>query len=177
MYFSIQISNPSSCKNVLDFADNLEDAIESLFYIDTEDAVMNWNGVRLPLSYKYDISVICEDIIGMLESIVDNEKGELFIEWPSNTFRTDWSLKWEGDSLDCKSSWFDVSGNIENILNCSGVITLDKTDFVSEWAGLLKKIMECLFKAGYTADLINSLERMSKILKKIPKNGRLYRNG
>ena len=55
MNFYIQASNPRALKPSF-IEENLSAAIESVFPMNTENAILFWNHIAIPLSYKYDIS-------------------------------------------------------------------------------------------------------------------------
>ena len=62
MSFFIQCSSPQIAKNYVIEGNSLRDCIEDLFPMRTEEALICWNGIRIPLSYKYDISLMVEVI-------------------------------------------------------------------------------------------------------------------
>jgi hypothetical protein len=176
MVFYIQISNPEFNKDInIASAETLSEAIEDIFPMETEDAIINWNGTRIPLSYKYDISCICEDIIEMAERLLVEKKGNIQIEWPSNTFRATWDLTWEGNEIECSAIWHDVSGNMEEVLNCKNQISMSLDDFLSEWGSIIRKITDCLLASGFNHIKLPILERMKTINDKIKSPGTLYR--
>ena len=56
MHFYIQTSNPYIANKTNADDNKLSEAIESIFPMDTEELILFWNHVGIPLSYKYDIS-------------------------------------------------------------------------------------------------------------------------
>jgi hypothetical protein len=46
----------------------LSDAAQTVFPLE-ERAFLNWNELTLPLSYKYDISLMLEDIVEMVLAV------------------------------------------------------------------------------------------------------------
>ena len=61
--FYIQANNPRVLKEH-DLEDkNISDAMETIFPLYTESAVMMWNHICVPLSYKYDISYMMDDML------------------------------------------------------------------------------------------------------------------
>ena len=99
MSFYIQAGNPKS-QGVADCNDKtLADAIESIFPLNTESAILMWNYISIPLSYKYDISYMMEDILLLLHTLQYREKGELTIHWLPDTFRCDWIVRWDPEKL------------------------------------------------------------------------------
>lgn len=62
MNFYILAGNPrvQSIENSDD--KSLSEAIETVFPLNTEYAILSWNYISIPLSYKYDISYMIDDI-------------------------------------------------------------------------------------------------------------------
>ena len=89
MYFCIQVGDPylSNEKNEEDRS--LSDAIESAFILNTENCIMMWNHICIPLSYKYDISYMIDDILKLLLLLQEKDFGKTKIEWLPDTFRCD----------------------------------------------------------------------------------------
>jgi len=46
----------------------------------TEDAILIWNAIYIPLNYKYDISYMIDDILNLLKKIRENLYGEIKID-------------------------------------------------------------------------------------------------
>jgi hypothetical protein len=84
--FTIQVGNPWSHR-VFDGEDNtLSDAIETIFPLETESAIMNWNWICIPISYKSDLSELVEDVLSMFLAIERAPKGTWKNHWISTTF-------------------------------------------------------------------------------------------
>ena len=75
MSFYIQASNPRISYTVMPEDETLSDAVESAFLSDSENAILVWNYVNVPLSYKYDISYMIDDILNLLSSGQKMESG------------------------------------------------------------------------------------------------------
>ena len=67
--FYIQASNPRFQDSINIYDESLSDAIESVFPLNTENAILVWNYISIPLSYKYDISYMIEDILQLLDEL------------------------------------------------------------------------------------------------------------
>jgi hypothetical protein len=50
--------------------EHIGDAIQTVFPMWTEDAYLVWNGVHVPISYKYTLSFLIQDVVTMLERFV-----------------------------------------------------------------------------------------------------------
>lgn len=168
--FYVQASQPR-CVDAQDSESTLTAAIERAYPLETEDAYLNWHGVRIALSYKYDISVIVEDVIEMLESL-NAPTGELAIAWPSNTFRTDWVLRWSRAQLHCAATWECVAGGVETLLNQARPLEMPVRDFVAEWGELARQVERDLRAVGYDETLpgLNRLAALAGV-----ERGYLYR--
>lgn len=96
---------------------DLEDAIESIFPLDTEHLILTWNNILIPLNYKYDISLMVLDFVRILHFLREEEDDKLAIHWASSTFASIWQMKKEDNFISIKSYWNTVNGGRENLLN------------------------------------------------------------
>jgi len=174
MTFYIQVSNPISFSIEEDDVESLGEVIEDIFPMDTEDAYICWNGISVALSYKYDISVIISDILCMLEEITSSNSGNISVNWPSNTFRADWNISWVDDELTCKSSWENVSGSIESILNKHSIVTTTTTNFISEWGSLIDHLSKHLMQASVKIGHLEDAKTLARLQPKFLNPGHLY---
>ncbi|MDB5105333.1 MAG: hypothetical protein JWP91_3022 [Fibrobacteres bacterium] len=174
MDFLIQASNPKFAGHHDDGDQNLDEAIESSFPLETESAFLVWHHIPIALSYKYDISVIAVDLIALLSKLLREPAGTHEVEWPSNTFHARWKMIWNGEGLTIESDWKSVVGGLEAQLNASGQLRLSKKEFVSEWKEVLKRTIEGLKSNGYEPHLIVGMEDLAQLIDKIPGVGLLY---
>jgi len=129
--FAVQASNPR-CLAVFDADDqSLSDAIQTVFPLEAEYALIVWNWVYIPLSYKYDVSMMAEDLIDLIESMFSNENGRRTIQWPSNTFMATWSIEWNSETTTVNAEWICVLGETEPILATKPTVVLQTADFIS----------------------------------------------
>src|SRR5262249_55440264 len=117
MIFAIQVSHPQTLHTAGGRENTIRDAIETIFPMDTEYVLLIWNHLYIPLTYKYDVSVIYDDMMDMLRDLLSVSSGSRTIEWGSNTFRSSWSLSWSDSRLTIRSQWYSVIGSIEPLLN------------------------------------------------------------
>ncbi|MHC4147062.1 MAG: hypothetical protein ACYSUD_20110 [Planctomycetota bacterium] len=148
MYFRIQLSDPKTIIPDHREFDNLRGAIVGIYPLWTEDLYILWKRIAIAVDYKYEISVIITDILEMVESLTDSQEGAYRVHFCSSDFNTIWDMSWERDELKIKSEWFSVIGKIEEILKENNEIVVTKSGFLSEWKGLLRKIIEDVTKAG-----------------------------
>ena len=174
MYFCIQVGNPcfSSEKNEED--KSLSDAIESSFILNTENSIMIWNHICIPLSYKYDISYMIDDILELLSLLLMKDSGELKIGWLPDTFRCDWNISWTSQNVKIVVDWQHVVGDLEKILITVPELILKKDEFVSEWKKLLYKIIQALTNSKYNTSEIYNMNKLINVYNDIHHNGKLY---
>jgi hypothetical protein len=134
---------------------SLGEALESCFPCLLDGARLHWNGVPVPLSYKYDLSIIVHDVVDLVQWLRTGTQGSLSICWPSNTFRTDWQLAVAGGRVQITAYWESVSaqdGPLEDALNAAPVVEADQAAFMALWAALLRLAHQRLIETGYTLE-------------------------
>lgn len=173
--FYIQASNPK-VQNELNFEDEcLSDAIESAFLLNTENAILFWNHISIPLSYKYDISYMMEDLLRLLHCLQSMDTGEIVIRWLPDTFRCDWSIIWDHGQLQIQSHWECTVGHLENLLNDNSQISISVRDFISEWKEILQTVIKGLDKCGYDEKRIEGMGQLLQQFNSIVDGGVLYK--
>ena len=156
---------PNSPENNAVFDENdtkLSEAIYTVFPLETEDAILLWGSESISLSYRYDISVMIDDIIEMLFILLDKNMGEWFVDWSSNTFAVNWGLKWFNDSLIITAQWreeFDATDYLKN----HSVLRLEKERFLSEWGRIVKVLLANLEECGYNVKNLEEIEKLFEV--------------
>lgn len=174
MIFYIQACNPK-CQNNRNLNDvNLADAIESAFPLKTENAILVWNYISIPLSYKYDISYMMDDILRILDKLQSKEMGELIIHWLPDTFRCDWKIKWDLQTVHIQANWENVVGELQDLLNKKNTVTLPKESFINEWKNLLGIVVNGLKGCGYNEENISGINQLIEQYERIRGKGILY---
>jgi hypothetical protein len=171
--FTIQICSPRTAHQY-SVEESVGAAIESVFPLMTEDAIMNWNHVRVPINYKYDLSVVWEDVINMLRRLASQPAGNTECKLASSTLRATWHLSWRANRLEVSSEWHEVVGDVQSILNQRNRIDLPLDEFLAEWKLLLIKVVEALQIAGYTQNTLPGLADVITVQDQISKVGKLY---
>jgi hypothetical protein len=174
--FRIQTSNPRISGEYDPDDETLDESVETCFLLNTEMALIVWQGVFIPLHYKYTISTILLDILNMLQILLDKQDGVLDLTWPSNDFNTRWVMSWQDDILTIDAEWNSVLGRVENILNKLDTLHLSKSEFIYEWKALLEVIINCLTKCGYNESTVCDFKKLKLIHSRIEKKGILYRD-
>lgn len=164
MSFSIQVSNPTATTEADEHDETIGETVESLFPLDTEHAFVVWNGIYIPLSYKYDLSVIYDDVIEMIETLVESSEGDLTVCWPSSSFDAEWNLKWADGSVEIKAEWRRLLGSTERLLRDSGPVVIEIGRFVAEWRSLLMRLYEALDQAGVSQRLTDGMARLRSLI-------------
>ncbi|SFU81731.1 hypothetical protein [Butyrivibrio sp. M55] len=177
MNFFIQVSNPKYLNRTNDECiESLSDAVEDSFPLNTEDAFLVWNHIYVPLSYKYDISYMIEDLVKILKKIMESEKGSLNICWLPDTFRCDWKIEWSAGEINILSHWDCTVGDLEDLLNNNNSIKMPIEQFLNEWKKLLELIVCVLKHNGYTETNLDGLDELITVYEKINDAGMLYKD-
>lgn len=164
MSFYIQLSNPRiNAMNVKNEV-GITEVIEDLFPLGTEGLIICWSGVRFSLSYKYDIPVIFDDIIRMVENISSSQNGMINVFWPSNTFSSDWCISWKSESIQCNTVWESVGGGVESVLNSVSSLECGRNYFIGEWIAVLRMIKKKLVNSGVDLNLIIGIKELNELL-------------
>ena len=172
--FTLQASNPH-VRTVHDAGDtNLADAIQTVFPLETESAILCWNWIHIPLSYKYDWSMMIDDVLGLVDVMLSEHSGNRVIQWPSNTFASTWRIGWTAEMTTVEAEWISVSGDTEAILAERPRVVLGSPEFISEWKRPLEVILSALLSAGYDTTL-EGMERLRTTVSRIGGRGVLYR--
>jgi hypothetical protein len=174
MKFAVQVSAPRTTCPISKTDRTLGDVIETIYPLNTEFALVVWNNVFVPISYKYDVSVIVDDILAMVAAIAHNEFGHMNIWWPSNTFRANWTLAWNATEITIDSHWESVIGGTEALLNAASVVTVEKVLFLAEWGSLLRMLRESIGDCSKGIELSLDLCALDNALKDVPWRGQLY---
>ncbi|MDF2872341.1 MAG: hypothetical protein K0R05_3916 [Anaerocolumna sp.] len=172
--FYIQACKPIN-NGVFDENDSkLMEAIETIYPMRTEAAIMVWNYINIPLSYKYDISYMINDIINILQALVKKQEGVLNINWLPDTFCTEWTVKWKNDIIEINTLWSCVVGNVIDNLNLVPSITMNKWDFINEWESVINNIKFDLIECGYNDRNLADMNQINKICSMFTGKGILY---
>lgn len=145
-------------------ADDLSEAIEMLFPMDTDDAIIDWDGYKLSLSYKYDISVIIDDVLYMFKKLIKGEDKNIVVAFGSNTFSVDWKIECVSETLKINSKWTSVVGNIEPELNLLPDMEIPKDSFIENWIQILLTINQAIGKTQITMKDSSAIDQLKEIV-------------
>ncbi|MFE9636058.1 hypothetical protein [Streptomyces sp. NPDC006463] len=122
-------------------AADLADAVGEMYSSESEDAVLVWNRVPIRLTYRYDIAVLLDDLVPLLEEVRRPGFSGAEVFWGSDTFSAEWKLTPEGGDLRIRARWHSTLGNHESSLTERGDVTVGAMEFVSEWCKILRRIV------------------------------------
>ncbi|MFI3230939.1 MAG: hypothetical protein R3Y29_05265 [bacterium] len=131
LYFNINARVPNN-NSVFDKDDTkLSEAIYTIFPLKTENAILFWGEEQIELSYKYDFSIMIEDILEMIFNLQTQTVGEWSVDWSSNTLTTNWNLIWSEKNLEITAVWREEF-NTTSYLKGNNIIKIDKYIFLNE---------------------------------------------
>jgi hypothetical protein len=149
--FKVQISNPEILTIVDKNDKSIEEAIQTIFPLETEYGFVIWNHIFIPVSYKYDISFMIKDFILLCKFIEDENEKTFQLHWVSNTFASQWELVKKGDSIQIKTVWSNVIGRLEGLLNSNSEITIKSILLAQEIQSMIVFIKKSLESVGYNS--------------------------
>lgn len=172
--FYIQASNPDMIRECDPADESLSDALQAVFASNTERLIMIWNGIFIPLSYKYDISLMVDDILVLCSEMLAAESGSQRIGWPSSTFTVVWDVEWSGATVSVNGLWNCVIGGTEAQLARKPGILMPRVEFLSEWKRPLEIVLNALREAGYTERQIRGFGGLVDVVSRLPQRSELY---
>jgi len=157
MVFRIQAGQPENSAEFCDEDEKLSEAIETIFPMMTEDAMIVWNTTCIPIGYKYDVSYMIEDILCMLKTMRESpDDGTLRINWPTNSFACRWDLTWDKGVLTISLNWRSESGRTEQLSK----IEVSLLEFINEWKILLEVLIRNLEQCGYDENSLRDMKAL-----------------
>lgn len=158
--FKIQLSNPRSKVDRDEDASTLGEAIESLFPMDNEFALLIWNYVFVPLSYAADISEMIDDCLEMVEVLASAGPQTYEVHWPSSSFLAVWQIVTDGTRVRIVATWHTVIGSLEGLLNARNEVDVGLDDFLGQWRRLFAFLQARLERAGYDRATVEGFDRL-----------------
>lgn len=145
------------CRGAHDASDcTLAEAMQTVFAL-SDRVLLQWNDISIPLGFKYDISMMIDDVIRMLLAMAAAEAGYLRVEWPSSGFPYEWQVSWSSSEVQISASARDEPG-AEKLARHH--VSVEMGHFLLVWRNLLAHVLECLEASGYTAGQIKDLARL-----------------
>jgi hypothetical protein len=177
MSFYIQVSNPTFLNPEESYDDSFKEVIEAIFPYEAEYAFLSWNGLPIPLRYKYDIGMIFNEVLSLLDFLLSSEEDlDFSITLSCFAFTSLWHIKTvENSCLSITSEWSRVESKYEQWLNNNNYIEIKRNVFIAEWKALLQKIIEAIKQSSLSVDR-KSLHKLNKIENAILEFGKIYKN-
>ena len=175
MVFRVQASGPGTTGEHDPRDESLGDCMGTAFRSETEDLLVNWNGTRVPVSYKYTLSELMDDLLLLLEAILGAPAGTHDARWVCCEFRGTWRVEWDAGRLGIVADWRVAPGRIEDVLNRRPTVELATADFLAEWKRPLAIVLDALERCGCTPERCDGLTRLRRVHDSIAGTGRLYR--
>lgn len=155
--FALQLGVPALVA-VHDESDStLSDAVQTVFPLD-ERVFLKWNGLTFSLSYKYDISLMLEDLVEMVLAVGKTGSGMFQVDWPSSGFPFHWTVRWNVSEVEIHAQPRHEPGAID--LSGHERVRVDRRAFLGAWQALLGTVLSCLEGAGYNSLQIPGLPRL-----------------
>lgn len=168
--FHIEVGAPEKRSLQGSFANDLSEAIEMAYPMESAAAQLVWCGRPLTLNYKYDVSVIIEDVIEMLEKCREGALRQIEVSFGSNTFNAVWKLDFRADALEVNAHWNCIVGGNETILNECPSVRIDRKHFAEQWMKLLRQVVSDIQLVGIRLGDSDLLSRAKFLLQEEPKN-------
>ena len=147
--FEIQLSNPQLTYVFDSEVESMDGAIETIFPMETEYAIVKWNYRFIPIGYKYDVSCLYNDFREIINFCKKNNTGTYQVHFYDDTFFAEWFINVEGDGLVIDTKWFNVLGDLEDLLNQRPRLVIEKEEFIKELEKLINFVDKCLIECGY----------------------------
>jgi len=148
-----EIISLRTCESVGELIENIFPQSNDCFYI-------KWNNIDVSLSYKYDLSIIFDDIVYIVK-FLESQGDFLQMTFPSNTFDVIWNIKKDDNIIIITSQWNTVLSHNEEILNENPILRVDLNLFQKELSKLLNFVYEIIINRKYDINkqlLIDILE-------------------
>ncbi|MBL8809961.1 MAG: hypothetical protein JNM43_07285 [Planctomycetaceae bacterium] len=120
--------------------------IQTIFPLDTADAVLKWGDDSFALNYKYDISLMIDDLLELILAITSIERGKRSIAFATSGFPYQWDVEWYGASIQIRSEPLDKSRDLPKPLD---VIETSIDFFLDQWRPVFRLINAAAVKSGY----------------------------
>lgn len=163
--FRIHPGHPRPNVGVAGIAADLSEAIAMCFPIDAADAEFVLRDVSVPLNYKYDLSVIVEDIVDLLEHCLRQESAK--VRLCSDTFNVSLSVRPKAESVALRADWHSVVGNKEKQLNEIPTVIVPARHFLEQWARLLEVAFQGLDRTGLVIRDTGLLDEARTVLRRV----------
>jgi len=150
------------------------EALETIFPMFTEDAIIVWKRWFIPLSYKYGFSCLIDDLIIIVSAVLAVDTGRISVVWPCSEFQARWTVSWTQEDVQIDSEWMSAPGQLLEMLKKAGPVQLKRSEFLAEWKMPFTKIVEALKVSGYNAKNLKDMPSFEWLASALPKGAYLY---
>lgn len=128
------------------------------------------------IGYKYDLSVLIDELLPLLSAILQSDQGEYQVSWDSTSFLGYWYLTWDERQMTIEAEWLRVVGKYSGLLNNHDTVRTSKDAFLREWKGLLSKLIEAINLTGIHIEVREEVQTLYQIYAGIAGFGKLYQS-
>jgi len=143
---------------------SLWSSLEDVFRADTGLCTMQWNGIFVPLSYKYDVGWILLDAVAMVERLVADDKDlDLDVLFPSNGFHVAWHLSRRSGEISIDAEWRSVIGGLADLLRERTPLKVESERLISEWRHLFAVVVRAVEASRLDPSRIEGFDRLNDL--------------
>jgi len=163
MTFAIVSGKPRIRRGPHPISDSLGGALQEAFDCESEDLTLYWNEVAIPLEYKYDVAIIVDDLLEMLQQLLDEEAGEFEARFFSDTFNCIWHIRWSGGVVDIRPVWLELRHRISDAEELQRPIGLPTTEFLRQWKPVVQATVVALHESGVEVDNAEEIKKLRQL--------------
>lgn len=170
--FYIQTSNPQVliCTEVVPSIRNVPSLI---FPRRTENAFVFYNSHPLRLDYKYDLGLMIDEIIQMMQALFEDDFSSYECHFNSDGFMYGFDIINKGPKLEVSIvDRFVIGGGLP--YNMKHTIHISKEQFLAEWTMLIFKLFNCILKSGISIEDSKFDDFFADLQHKVKSKGVLY---
>lgn len=163
MTFTIVSGKPRIRRCRHPISDSLGGALQEAFEFESEDLTISWNDVAIPLEYKYDIAIIVDDLLEMLQQLLDLRGGELEVSFGSDTFNCVWHIRWGGGTVNIRPTWLGLRASVPQVEGLRRPVELGTIEFLKQWEPVLRDMVLAVRESGVVIDNAEEIERLREL--------------
>lgn len=158
---------------------DLQSGFKDVFSGNKENGFLIWNGIPVSFSYGVDLPDLLEKWVTTIDTINQQDSGELTEEFSCPSFTSTWQITWNEKFINIKSQWEKIVGGYESALNDTRIseLLVLKSDFLAEWKMLFKQSYQA-FKASNISIHRDEdrliMKKLKKLVHKLPGFGKFY---
>lgn len=177
--FYIQLGHPVANVDAHEFL-TIGSVFPSVFNENSESALIFWHHIPIRFHYTYELFWNIEGLLSAISELQKKDQGIHEMNLQTELLIGKIGLTWQEDNLKIESHWTGKSeyGPLADTLNNRGDILMLRSQFISEWHGLLQQAMNVLNEVQLENNSRNAeyLSVLREILSKGENVGKLYQN-